>query len=360
MSHVATKWAFDQPEIHRDMKPAEWAVLVILADCHNPVNGCFPSQDYIASRTNLSERAVRDHLGRLRERQLIEFEAKREEGRRASNRYKLAFEPDFQPAESAGSSGGENQHEQPAESDQNNRQNLPPNPVREPVIEPVTSEREARAGETKKPDPKPDDDAEFQKLLKRYPDVSSPGLAFPPWLRLDGEGRRRALARLDSYVAERRKGNRNTVHTLQRYLGERLFDQVYEPADGKPVMTVVPPRSKEFWWIVARDALIGRPRKSSFDEARNSGTGLAVGINDLPSPDELASLVSIETDSAPFHAWRRWFGDRKLRFSEHDSHVCGKFIYLPSEWPPGWVHDPPQDDVDEQESEAMQGEEMQT
>jgi repressor of nif and glnA expression len=65
MSHAATKWAFDQPEKHRDMKPSEWAVLRVLADCHNPVNGCFPSQDYIRSKTNLAERAVRYQLHRL-------------------------------------------------------------------------------------------------------------------------------------------------------------------------------------------------------------------------------------------------------------------------------------------------------
>jgi hypothetical protein len=144
MSHVATKWAFDQPELHRDMKPSEWAVLMVLADCHNPVNGCFPSQDYICSKTNLGERTVRDQLARLRGRQLVNWEAARENDRRASNRYSLAFEPDFLPADSAGSPSGEIEHEQPAESDQSNRQNLPPNLVREPVKEPV-SEKPARA-----------------------------------------------------------------------------------------------------------------------------------------------------------------------------------------------------------------------
>lgn len=145
MSHAATKWAFDQPEVHRDMKPSEWAVLMVLADCHNPVNGCFPSQDYICSKTNLSDRAVRNQLGKLRERKLVAWEAAREEGRRGSNRYSLSFEEDFlpanpagsQPEESAGSSTGKIEHEQPANFDQSNRQNLPTNPVREPVREPV-------------------------------------------------------------------------------------------------------------------------------------------------------------------------------------------------------------------------------
>lgn len=154
MSHAATKWAFDQPELHRDMKPSEWAVLMVLADCHNPVNGCFPSQDYICSKTNLGERAVRDQLANLRERGLIAWDAAREGQRRGSNRYRLGFEADFQPAKSAGreeaAPTGENAPSQPAESDALNRQNLPPNLVREPVKEP--EEREAREDDQEKPE----------------------------------------------------------------------------------------------------------------------------------------------------------------------------------------------------------------
>jgi hypothetical protein len=127
VSHAATKWAFDQPELHRDMKPSEWAVLMVLADCHNPVNGCFPSQDYICSKTNLGERAVRDQLTHLKARGLIVWDATFEDGKRASNRYHLSFEVDFQPANSAGSlqapATGEIVPDQPAESDTSNRQN---------------------------------------------------------------------------------------------------------------------------------------------------------------------------------------------------------------------------------------------
>ncbi|MCB1462120.1 MAG: helix-turn-helix domain-containing protein [Nitratireductor sp.] len=143
MSHVATKWAFDQPEIHPDMKPAEWAVLIVLADCHNPVNGCFPSQDFISRKTNIKERSVRDQLARLRERGLIDWDEARDGNRRGSNRYFLAFEDGFQPANFAGResasspvSGGKSERFEPANSDSFNRQNLPPNPVIEPVREP--------------------------------------------------------------------------------------------------------------------------------------------------------------------------------------------------------------------------------
>lgn len=221
-----------------------------------------------------------------------------------------------------------------------------------PINEP---EREG-AREAKKPDPKPEDDHEFQKLLKRYPGTNSPNLAFPPWQRLDDDGRRRALARLDAYLADLRKVGRTSPYSLQRYLGEKLFDQVDEPADGKPVKTMAAPRSKEFWLIAYREAESGKPQKFSFAMARDQGTGLSVPIAEVPTPEELAALVSIETDSEAFHAWRRWFAERQLRFSEHNTHICGKFIYLPSEFPPGYVHDPPDDHDREQRSEVFDGE----
>ena len=69
------------------MKPNEILVLMVLADCHNPVFGCFPSQDYIVSRTNLCKRSVQDQLVRLRARRLIYWDTARDGQRQASNRY---------------------------------------------------------------------------------------------------------------------------------------------------------------------------------------------------------------------------------------------------------------------------------
>jgi hypothetical protein len=229
VSHAATKWAFDQPEQHRDMKPSEWAVLMVLADCHNPVNGCFPSQDYICSKTNLGERAVRDQLARLRERGLINWDAAREGGRRGSNRYRLGFEPDFQPAKSAGSSDeaptGENAPDQPADSDSSNRQNLPPNPVREPVKEPEREGAGARAEESQPEAQAPEDTpgrADFERRVLRFcngrgyiagpwPDWdtgAAPGWIAAQFARLTPEERGEAERWRDAYlldVADRKK-----------------------------------------------------------------------------------------------------------------------------------------------------------
>ena len=95
MSHEATNWAFSQPEKFTDMKPAEWAVLMVLANCHNPVNGCFPSQDYLSRKTNQNPRSVRRQLMKLHFRNLVNWDESREGGKRGSNRYLLAFESEF-------------------------------------------------------------------------------------------------------------------------------------------------------------------------------------------------------------------------------------------------------------------------
>ena len=91
---------------------------------------------------------MREQLDRLRSRGLIEWKPARENGKRGSNRYLLAFEKATkQPAKSAGRATGRIRRSQPAESDTFNRQNLPPNLVIEPVKEPRAGARSALEGE---------------------------------------------------------------------------------------------------------------------------------------------------------------------------------------------------------------------
>jgi hypothetical protein len=147
MSHEATNWAFDQAAKFPDMKPGEWAVLVILADCHNPVHGCFPSQQYIAKRINLDARSVRRHLLKLRSRKLLNWCEKSPTGPNLFNRYRMAFEDGFIPYEpeqeteetpdkmsSVNSDNtGQKCTETPDKNDTKHRTKCPPNHVIEPV-----------------------------------------------------------------------------------------------------------------------------------------------------------------------------------------------------------------------------------
>ncbi|EJL57953.1 hypothetical protein PMI09_00658 [Rhizobium sp. CF122] len=154
MSHEATMWAVKV----RGISCAEARVLWHLADCHNPIFGCYPKQDYLADACEIDERSVRRCLGGLREKGLVNWIEQREGKNRKANRYSLGFEQGFQafsPVENAeneadnlsGSHDGSTGQEVQLQPDKFDTLNRTPEssiePVREPVIEPVR-EREAR------------------------------------------------------------------------------------------------------------------------------------------------------------------------------------------------------------------------
>lgn len=359
MSHVATKWAFDQPELHRDMKPGEWAVLMVLADCHNPVLGCFPSQEYLASKTNLGERAIRDQLAHLRERGLITWEETRKDGHRGWNRYRLAFEPDFQPANSAGSPTGEIAPEQPAKSDTTNRQNLPPNLVIEPVKEP---EREcAREAEQAQPGPASTEtqpaetggltvDAAWSALGKVWPAFAaqSEALARPALSALTPAERKLAVERAPAFlVFHRETQGKAKLPFLHNYLGEKHRWQALPQAQPAVVATVerrtIGAFDQAWWWLffdlIKRlgTALLDQRSPASVelrkhvDLARIS-IGWRVGAAQVEEIEAAAkTFVQVPVDGAEFKAWTVALAAAGVTLPRPDK---AGWIFVPSQWPP--------------------------
>lgn len=139
MSHEATNWAFKV----KGLKPATKMVLIGLADCHNPVHGCFPSKKHLAEMCEISERSVADQIKKLEDEGLICIEKRGggSGGQFSANRYILGFEGDFcrrKNLPSEKSTDGENECLPSAKSAVDRRQNLPSNPVIEPCKEPVS------------------------------------------------------------------------------------------------------------------------------------------------------------------------------------------------------------------------------
>lgn len=93
MSHIATNWAFQQ----RGLKPSAKIVLLILADCHNPAHGCFPTQAFLANACEMNRDTVNVQLAHLEERGLIRRvrSIDPDTKRQRPTRYRLAFEEDF-------------------------------------------------------------------------------------------------------------------------------------------------------------------------------------------------------------------------------------------------------------------------
>lgn len=95
MSHAATNWAIQR----RGLPPITKILLWHLADCHNPVAGCFPTQEYLADQCEISRASVNRHLsdleesGLIRREQVVDTVSKRQR----PTRYFLAFEEGFSP-----------------------------------------------------------------------------------------------------------------------------------------------------------------------------------------------------------------------------------------------------------------------
>ena len=90
MSHKATNWLANT----RGLPPGEFVILFHLCDCHNPSNGCFPSQLYIKDVTGLSNGSINNHLKSLEIKGYLKREKRHEFGsnKRKSTRYILRFE----------------------------------------------------------------------------------------------------------------------------------------------------------------------------------------------------------------------------------------------------------------------------
>jgi hypothetical protein len=141
MSHKATNWAFQQ----RGLKPATWRVLAMLADRHNPDNGCFPSQQQVAIDAEMSVSSLNDHLAKLEETGLIRRVRRinSDTRKQMSTRYILGFEPDF-PQDPTPKIGDGNRPKPSPKNGDSRLRNSETNPVREPVN---TTQRRGAASE---------------------------------------------------------------------------------------------------------------------------------------------------------------------------------------------------------------------
>jgi DNA-binding MarR family transcriptional regulator len=111
MSHEATNWAVKQ----KGLRPIAKIVLWHLADCHNPVQGCFPTQDYLAGEAEVSRASVNRILTELEQSGIIrrEQQVDPETRRQLPTRYRLAFEKGFEPLDVEGRVSGLDTEEKP-------------------------------------------------------------------------------------------------------------------------------------------------------------------------------------------------------------------------------------------------------
>ena len=64
MSHKATSWLSEQT----GLSASEFRVLFHLCDCHNPAKGCFPTQEYLIEKCEVSNGTLNNALNALEQR----------------------------------------------------------------------------------------------------------------------------------------------------------------------------------------------------------------------------------------------------------------------------------------------------
>lgn len=136
MSHAGTNWAIQQ----RGLRPIAKLLLWHLADCHNPTQGCFPAQEYLADRCEISRSSVNRTLDELEAAGLIRREKRvhADTKRQMPTRYFLAFEEGFEPLDVVPRVAGSDTESRVSETDPSVCQNGPdPCPTADTPSEPV-------------------------------------------------------------------------------------------------------------------------------------------------------------------------------------------------------------------------------
>ncbi|WP_299734683.1 helix-turn-helix domain-containing protein [uncultured Roseobacter sp.] len=100
MSHKATNWLASLDA--SVMNSGAFRVLFHLCDCHNPSDGCFPSQGYLRKVTGLSNGGLNNALLSLEKCGLISRHRRvdAETRKQRPTRYMMAFEKGFRPKSS--------------------------------------------------------------------------------------------------------------------------------------------------------------------------------------------------------------------------------------------------------------------
>lgn len=267
MSHEATIWAVKV----RGISCTEARVLWHLADCHNPIFGCYPKQDYLADACEIDVRSIRRALDSLRAKGLINWIEQREGKNRKANRYSLGFEegfravsegvpPENEPDNLSASPAASTGQDCSLEPDKNDALNRTPESSIEPVREPVreTSNEREGASAISGNEKKPSSHAELVKRVQRF--LSGEGFQEGEWPKWSsstighivrqveplGEVEREKAWRFrDPFLAKCRRDGVKKPMPVANYFRDRVWEMLEAPARpsgaSRPEKAFAPP-----------------------------------------------------------------------------------------------------------------------
>jgi len=267
VSHEATIWAVKV----RGISCTEARVLWHLADCHNPIFGCYPKQDYLADACEIDVRSIRRALDSLRAKGLINWIEQREGKNRKANRYSLGFEegfravsegvpPENEPDNLSASPAASTGQDCSLEPDKNDALNRTPESSIEPVREPVreTSNEREGASAISGNEKKPSSHAELVKRVQRF--LSGEGFQEGEWPKWSsstighivrqveplGEVEREKAWRFrDPFLAKCRRDGVKKPMPVANYFRDRVWEMLEAPARpsgaSRPEKAFAPP-----------------------------------------------------------------------------------------------------------------------
>jgi hypothetical protein len=261
--------------------PSGKLLLYALANYADEHGRCFPGDERIMSDTELSERSVRDWKRRLEEAGLIRVERRRKPGGdfdvdviQLAMGGNAAVAP---PAKSAGGTTGKScrHHRQMAPSPPANG-SIPPTPpyIAEPSKEPSEEpQRETRAdgkdgqavvdGPVAQGEDRRKVEATFWRLAKAWPgfDGMPKAPALKAWTDLAKDDRAEAERMFPHWLSALRAQKRSHIPSPSTYFRERLWREVAEPREVKPVSSEAKPFGP-LWQAARLKALLAGPTRS--------------------------------------------------------------------------------------------------
>lgn len=147
-----------------------------------------------------------------------------------------------------------------------------------------------------------------------------------------------AAERALRYVRARKAEHKSPMDVLN-YVRKRIFDHYPPPPAGAADMLEVKRRSKEadalFWRYVQAGDVVSAARARALMRETRYQKPIFVRRDELPSAEELASLVKIERDGEDFKAWGRHLARRASDLIVWlDPKAFARWPHVPSRRPP--------------------------
>lgn len=341
MSWQATAWASEQYCGGTFGK----CLLYALANYSDMAGRSWASQERLRADTEMSERALRDWLDRLAEKQLITISKRR--------RSDGTWKPDLITLNMGKSAGDQAGYDDmcddhppaspaagPPASDDSIHRHLTPHPPASDDIayKDEQSLEEQSLGEPERENARARDGKRVpvSSFLKRWPTaaVDSQEAIKREWASLPDDELQAAVDGVEPFCAELKRLKRSHYPSGASYLRERKWKGLPPPGQAEAQAKIVsfPAWSREWWASVFAMADRGESIKFRVEHAKERGArDVCERTERMPSAEVIAGLKAVPANGEWLANWRPWFAHRDVNLPFW---TTGVWVFLPGPHPP--------------------------